>query len=110
MEVKQFGIDVVLVEPGAYGTPIWGKSFSQLRTAAHSPYRRLLDRILQYSQRSESNGGNPVDVAVLIAKIATVQSPLFRYRIPRGTAVTMLAKRGLPDRWFQRMILYLLNK
>lgn len=110
MEVKQFGIDVVLVEPGAYGTPIWGKSFSQLRTASQSPYKGLLDRILQYSQRSATGGGDPVDVALLITKIATVHSPAFRYRIPRGTAATMIAKRILPDRWFQVMILYFINK
>jgi len=110
MEVKQFGIDVVLVEPGAYGTPIWGKSFSQLRAASHSPYKDLLERIIQYSQRTETGSGDPSDVALLIAKIATVHSPSFRYRLPRGTALTMLAKQVLPDRWFQMMILYLLNK
>ncbi|WP_438347170.1 SDR family oxidoreductase [Paenibacillus sp. FA6] len=110
MEVKQFGINVVLVEPGAYGTPIWGKSFSQLRTASQSPYKGLLDRILQYSERSATGGGDPLDVALLIAKIATVRSPAFRYRIPRGTALTVIAKRILPDRWFQFMILYVLNK
>ncbi len=109
MEVKSCGIDVVLVEPGAYGTPIWGKSFSQMSTASHSPYKVLLDRILLYSQRSATSSGDPLDVAKLIAKIATVHSPAFRYVLPRGTALTMLAKQWLPDRWFHRIILNLLN-
>ncbi|AOZ91969.1 SDR family oxidoreductase [Paenibacillus crassostreae] len=110
MEVKQFGIDVVLVEPGAYGTPIWGKSFSQLKSISTSPYKGLLDRILQYSQRSATSGGDPMDVALLIAKIATIPSPGFRYRIPKGTTLTMVAKYVLPTRWFQRIILYYLYK
>ncbi|OAB48594.1 short-chain dehydrogenase/reductase [Paenibacillus antarcticus] len=110
MEVKPFGIDVILVEPGAYGTPIWGKSFSQMSQASHSPYKGLLDRILQYSQRSAASSGNPLDVAQLIAKIATVQYPSFRYSLPRGTTVTMLAKQWLPDRWFHRIILKLLHR
>lgn len=110
MEVKSFGIDVVLVEPGAFGTPIWGKSFSQMSMASHSPYKGLLNRILQYSQRSAKESGDPVHVAKLIAKIATVRSPAFRYAIPRGTSVTMLIKQWLPDRWFHRIILNLLNR
>ncbi|MEC0093054.1 SDR family oxidoreductase [Paenibacillus macquariensis] len=110
MEVKPFGIDVVLVEPGAYGTPIWGKSFSQMSQASHSPYKGLLGRVLQYSQRSAAASGNPLDVAKLIAKIATVRSPAFRYALPRGTTVTMLAKQWLPDRWFHRIILNLLHR
>ncbi|OAB45897.1 SDR family oxidoreductase [Paenibacillus glacialis] len=110
MEVKSFGIDVVLVEPGAYGTPIWEKSISQMSTVSHSPYKGLLDRILQYSQRSAAGSGDPLDVAKLIAKIATVHSPAFRYALPRGTSLTMIAKQWLPDRWFQRIILNLLNR
>jgi len=109
MEVKPFGIDVVLVEPGAYGTPIWGKSFSQMSTASQSPYKGLLDRILRYSQRSATASGDPLDVAKLIVKIATIHAPAFRYVLPRGTALTMLAKQWLPDRWFHRIILKLLN-
>lgn len=110
MEVKPFNIDVVLIEPGAYGTPIWGKSFSQMSTASHSPYKGLLDSILQYSQRSATESGDPSDVAKLIAKVATVHSPAFRYALPRGTSITMLMKQWLPDRWFHRIILNLLHR
>lgn len=110
MEVKPFGIDVVLVEPGAYGTPIWGKSFSQMSQASHSPYKGLLGRVLQYSQRSAAASGNPLDIAKLIAKITTVRSPAFRYSLPRATTVTMLTKQWLPDRWFHRIILNLLHR
>lgn len=110
MEVKPFGIDVILVEPGAYGTPIWEKSFSQMSMASHSPYQGLLDSVLQYSQRSATESGDPSDVAKLIGKVATVSSPSFRYALPRGTSLTMLMKQWLPDRWFHRIILNLLNR
>ncbi|MHA0857002.1 SDR family oxidoreductase [Paenibacillus sp. CMAA1364] len=110
MEVKQFGIDVVLVEPGAYGTSIWSKSFSQLHHASDSPYKQLLNRILQYTERTAKDSGDPLDVARLIAKITTMSSPSFRYRIPKATTITMFTKQMLPDRWFQAIIRYLLNK
>lgn len=110
LEVKPFGIDVVLIQPGAYGTPIWDKGFSSMSTDTDSPYQELLRSILSYSKRSAEEAGNPLDVAKLVARVSTMKSPAFRYRTPIGTVVTILTKRWLPERWFQRIILTLLTR
>ena len=110
LEVSDFGIDVVLIEPGSYGTPIWEKSFSRLSITNDSPYRELFHRVLSFSRRSSRAGGNPQEVSRLVARAATVSSPPLRYRLPRGTRLTLLFKRLLPDRIFQRLVLYLLKK
>lgn len=110
LEVREFGIEVVLIQPGSYGTPIWEKSFSRLSMTNHSPYRELFDRVLSFSKRSSKEGGNPQEVARLVARAATISSPLLRYRLPRGTKLTVLMKQLLPDRIFQRIMLHVLKK
>jgi len=110
MELMPLGIDVVLVQPGAYGTPIWGKSFGELKVREGSPYSGMLKRVLAYSERTAKESGDPLEVARLVARIAGMDHPRFRYRLPRSTRLTGRIKAWLPDRFFQRLIVRLLGK
>lgn len=110
MELMPFGIDVVLVQPGAYGTPIWDKGFGGLEIAERSPYSGLLKGVLDYSRRTAKNSGDPREVARLVASIASTAKPRFRYTLPRGTRLTVRIKRLLPDRLFQRIIYRMLGR
>lgn len=110
MELMPLGLDVVLVQPGAYGTPIWGKSFGELKTKEGSPYALMLQRVLAYSERTARESGDPLEVAKLVARIAGMVRPKFRYRLPRGTRLTGWIKACLPDRFFQRVIVRLLGR
>ncbi len=110
MELMPFGIDVVLVQPGAYGTPIWNKSFGELKVKEGSPYNALLKGVLDYSERTAKGSGDPQEVARLVARIASMSKPRFRYTLPRGTRMTARIKGVLPDRLFQRIIYRLLSR
>lgn len=110
MEVMPFGIDVVLIQPGAYGTPIWNKSFGELTVKEGSPYSGLLKGVLDYSERTARGSGDPQEVARLVAKIASMAKPKFRYMLPRGTRATAWIKGVLPDRLFQRIIYRMLGR
>lgn len=110
LELRDFGIDVVLIQPGSYGTPIWKKSFSRLSPSKHSPYKELFERVLSFSERSSNSGGNPQEVARIVARAAIMSSPLLRYPLPRGTKLTLLMKQLLPSRLFQRIMLHILKK
>ena len=47
LEVKPFGIDVALIEPGSYNTNIWevGKQLAENQSDITSPYKEYMDKI-----------------------------------------------------------------
>ncbi len=47
LEVKPFGINVALVEPGSYNTNIWevGKQLAENQSETTSPYKEYMDKI-----------------------------------------------------------------
>lgn len=110
LELMPFGIDVVLIQPGAYGTPIWNKSFGELTVKEGSPYSGLLKGVLDYSERTARGSGDPQEVARLVANIASMSKPRFRYTLPRGTRLTAWIKGVLPDRLFQRIVYRMLDR
>lgn len=110
MELMPFGINVVLIQPGAYGTPIWNKSFGELTVKEGSPYSGLLKGVLDYSERTARGSGDPQEVARLVANIASMSKPKFRYTLPRGTRLTAWIKGVLPDRLFQRIVYRMLDR
>lgn len=109
MELSPLGIDVVLLEPGAYGTAIWDKGFGGLDAKKESPYRESLEHVLEFSRRTAAGSGDPAEVAALVGRIALVNKPRFRYRLPRGSRLTMAMKQLLPFRVFQRLVLKMIS-
>ena len=47
LELKPFGIDVALIEPGSYNTNIWevGKQLATNQSDTTSPYKEYMDKI-----------------------------------------------------------------
>jgi NAD(P)-dependent dehydrogenase (short-subunit alcohol dehydrogenase family) len=107
-ELLPFGVYVVLVEPGAYKTEIWGKGFAAIRTSPNSPYRNQLDAVLRYSHKAAETAPNPQDIANLIANIAAKSYPKLRYPSGKGASLTLWSKAMLPWKWFERMLQKLL--
>lgn len=91
-EVTPFGIQVVLVEPGPYRTPIW-RSAPRFRpeTTAYGP---LLDRLWPaVDAHVAATAGDPQEVATAIADILEARHPKFRN--PVGTTARVgLMLRG----------------
>lgn len=96
LEMKPYGVDVVLIEPGAYPTNIWEKGFSSMAVDDASPYRNRLENILRFSRQSASSKADPWEVAHLIARIAAAKRPRFRYPIGSGARFLLAVKALLP--------------
>ncbi|MBN2983689.1 SDR family oxidoreductase [Cohnella algarum] len=103
-EVRGFGVDVVLVEPGSYKTPIWNKGFDRIRAAPSSPYRDLLDSVLGYSRRTAEAAPDPDRLARKIVALAEKKSPSLRYAYGKGAKLSLLGKAILPWKWFERVL------
>ncbi|MER7182378.1 oxidoreductase [Streptomyces hyaluromycini] len=109
LELKRFGIDVVLIEPGSVQTD-WGAiAADRLRaTSCHGPYAEQADAMAQSLERSSQPGTRMASPATVIgktvAKAATARRPRTRYRVGFGARPLILLSRLLPDRTFDALV------
>jgi NAD(P)-dependent dehydrogenase (short-subunit alcohol dehydrogenase family) len=92
-ELAHDGVDVVLVEPGPYATPIWGKAQSVLlQRRSRSPEPEVYDRTSEVLAGLEAIAADPADVGLTVGEALHAAHPPFRYRVGPGTALTVLAR------------------
>lgn len=107
LELKPFNIDVILIEPGSFKTNIWtlGRVNAEQSLSANSPYLSLRERIEQLLRSGQDRFGEPIDVAKLIVKVATVKRPRLRYPIGKGVKMQIQLKRLLSWKSWEKQIL-----
>jgi NAD(P)-dependent dehydrogenase (short-subunit alcohol dehydrogenase family) len=103
-EMMLFGIDVIIIAPGAVKTPIWAKAeevdFSAYR---NSPFFPALERIRQFMLQLGENGLPPEQIAERIADALTSTRPRVRYQITPNS-MRDLVTAMLPKRMVDRII------
>ena len=107
LEVKPFGIDVALLEPGSYNTNIWevGKQLAENQSDTTSPYKEYMDKIQKHINNGNDTLGNPMDVANKIVEIAEARRTTLRYPIGKGVKFMIFAKKILPWRLWEFLVL-----
>jgi NAD(P)-dependent dehydrogenase (short-subunit alcohol dehydrogenase family) len=104
LELKPFGIDVILVEPGSYKTNIWS-SIENVQLEQQSPYKSSMAAILKEVKKGETQYGHPQEVAMLVTKIASAsEKSRLRYPIGKGVNRTILLKNLLPWRVIEKFV------
>jgi NAD(P)-dependent dehydrogenase (short-subunit alcohol dehydrogenase family) len=107
-ELRPWGIQVVVVEPDAVATPIWGKiaaGLGELAPDAQGLYGPVLERYREVVARAARAGVPPERVADAIARALTAPRPRTRVVVARrGQALAVGIARRLPDRWRDRML------
>lgn len=102
MEVRPWGIHVVLVEPGDART---GFTASRRRTAASAEnpaYRERLDKCLAVMETDETNGFPPEKVARRVERILRSRAPRLRYVVaPLSQSVPASLKKYVPWALFE---------
>ena len=97
-EMMLFGIDVIIVAPGAVKTPIWSKAEEvDISAYRNSPFFPALEKIRKYIVQL-GEGGLPAEkIAETIAEALTSAHPKVRYQITpdpmRHLVTAMLPKR-----------------
>ena len=105
LEVRPFGIRVVIIEPGNIDTEATARS--PHTTARTGSYDEALERAEEAMIRGERNGAKPEVVAHLLARILRTSRPRVRYTVgpvPERAAASI--KRVLPSRLFEHILLY----
>ncbi|MEK4742854.1 MULTISPECIES: oxidoreductase [unclassified Bacillus (in: firmicutes)] len=107
LEVQPFGIDVALIEPGSYNTNIWevGKQLATNQSDSSSPYNEYMDKIQKHINSGSDTFGNPIDVANKIVEIAEARRTTLRYPIGKGVKFMIFAKKILPWRLWEFLVL-----
>jgi NAD(P)-dependent dehydrogenase (short-subunit alcohol dehydrogenase family) len=107
VEVRSFGIDVIIIEPGAIKTE-WGGIASEglLRASGDGPYASYAQRHARLlGTADKSNLASPPDVvAKTIARAVRARRPKTRYATGGGAHTILFLHRVLSDRMFDRLI------
>jgi NAD(P)-dependent dehydrogenase (short-subunit alcohol dehydrogenase family) len=110
-EVAEFGVRVVVIEPGAIATPIWGKGLdvadeiqSRGDAEAQARYARLIAKIRAMAEANARNGLPPSAVAEVIGAAMTAEKPRIRYLVGREAKLRARLARVLPDRAFDALV------
>jgi NAD(P)-dependent dehydrogenase (short-subunit alcohol dehydrogenase family) len=110
-EIAPFGVEVVVVEPGAVKTKIAGRAIATAHEVAatmtpeqRQRYGRLVQAITaQAASVTESSGLSADAAAKVLAKAVTARKPRTRYTIGREAALLPLLAI-LPDRMLDRVL------
>ena len=110
-ELAPFGVQVVVVEPGAVRTEMLGRVIATVNelvlTMSHEQSQRYggLMHAVTAQAASSTNSAQPADaVAMVIANAVTARKPRTRYTIGREAVLATVLARILPDRILDRVI------
>ncbi len=107
MEVRPFGVRVVLVEPGDFRTGFTAHRRLAEASRANEAYRDRFGNALRRAERDEEEGGDPLAVAWLVLRILRDPRPRLRYTVGHPfQRLAMAARRFLPGRLFEWGIMH----
>ena len=105
IELGPFGVQVVLIEPGAIKTAFTPRSLDGgAKYRGHdSPYAPVLERTQRLQQIADRTSVDPACVCAAIERAATARRPRARYVAPRSAGWLIALLRALPTRWADQL-------
>jgi len=103
-EFMLFGIDVIVIGPGAIKTPIWDKAEAEDSSRFNaSPFAPVVAKMGAIMQQLAQSGLPAEDVGALVHHVLTTPNPKVRYAIVPNKVEAMILKLA-PKRLADRMI------
>lgn len=110
-ELRPWGIEVVIVEPGAIATPIWDKAGphaqeirQRLSPEAETFYGEYFEKMETYVQKQASVAIPADAVAQAVEKGLTARRPRTRYQVGNDAKMSRWMTRLLPARWLDALV------
>ena len=105
MEMRPFGIHVVLIEPGDTRTAFTANRRPTEASQAGSPYAASMKRCLAVIEHDEQTGTSPEAVARLLERILRARSPRLRYPVASASQrFAAVARKLMPGGLFERVL------
>lgn len=104
-ELMLYGIDVIIVGPGAVATPIWDKAEQvDISPYKNTEYWDAALRVLKYMVHNGKNGYPPEKVGEVTLHALTASKPRVRYAVIPGSTFRRVMQSLLPKRMVDRVI------
>lgn len=106
-EVKQFNIDIILIEPGFVNTGFGEaaeKKIGTIEQNRQSPYHGLMVSLRNLWNKMQGSAGKSESVAEVIYKAITDENPKFRYAGTSGAKGMLMWKKLLPETMFEGFV------
>jgi len=104
-ELMIYGVDVIVVEPGAVKTPIWEKAEDiDISRYEGTDYAQIIQKFKKMMLAQGRAGLQPSRVGEVIADAITTARPKARYAIPDQPWIGWRIPRLLPDRWIDKAV------
>jgi short-subunit dehydrogenase len=108
MEVRPFGVNVVVIEPGGIQTEWPGIAAEKVRAVSGTgPYAAQGNAVAASltSEATRRRSSPPTLIANTIARAVTARHPRTRYAVGYGAKPMIFLHSVLPNRWFDAFIL-----
>ena len=106
LEVKRFGVNVVVIEPGGIQTE-WSRiaADNAQRNSGETAYRSMVNKLIANFSTYDRKLSHPDVIARLIHRAIHARKPRTRYAAGFGAAPVLLLRRVMPDWVLDRIIL-----
>jgi NAD(P)-dependent dehydrogenase (short-subunit alcohol dehydrogenase family) len=105
LELRSFGIQVVLIEPGDHRTSFTRNRRATEASVPSSVYRARFERAIARMASDEQGGPAPDGIARLVHKVINHRRPRLRYTVgPGAQRVAVWLKRVVPNAWIERVV------
>ncbi len=112
-ELRPFGIDVSLIEPGVIRTNFEATAVGGLQSMQSGVYGKALGKYESMSKTADRFASNPIVIAKAIGRAVKARRPSARYVAPRSTNFIFVFRAIVPTRvwdWAMRKVGFLSPK
>ena len=108
-EVGEFGVDVVVIEPGLIATEFGETASASMADIEHGPYAKFNATVAKVTANAYTGpmarlGAGPEAVAGKIARALTARRPATRYKVTPSAKMVMGMRRVMTDRMWDRFV------
>jgi NAD(P)-dependent dehydrogenase (short-subunit alcohol dehydrogenase family) len=102
LELRPFGVRVVLIEPGDFNTQLPARRRVASESENNDAYQKRFSKFKAAQEKDESKAPSPEPVACLVERILRTGAPPLRYTVGMfGQRIVVPLKRLLPQRLFE---------